>query len=247
MCFFAGGMRFSEQGFGVSATQLNSSLLTVSVIAVLLPAAFHFAVPNLDEATETRDILAVSHAVSIILLFIYIGYLVFQLFSHANLYEDTGDHIFKSTDYHADQKQQVRRFGRTIGNAMRFRKEKAPSAAAANGEQLDGGDIEGRNEEEEEEQEMPLMTRWVSIGALIVTTVLVAVTAEFLVGSIDGITSTGKIQKEFVGIILLPIVGNAAEHLTAVSVSVKDKLTLSIGVAVGSSIVSSLFTFPQVE
>ena len=41
--------------------------------------------------------------------------------------------------------------------------------------------------------------------------------------------------------ILLPIVGNAAEHVTAVTVSVKDKLTLSIGVAVGSSVVSRAF------
>jgi len=39
---------------------------------------------------------------------------------------------------------------------------------------------------------------------------LVAVTAEFLVDSIDGLTESGKIKKEFVGIILLPIVGNAA-------------------------------------
>jgi Ca2+:H+ antiporter len=69
---------------------------------------------------------------------------------------------------------------------------------------------------------------------------LVAVTAEFLVDSIDGLTSSGSINKEFVSIILLPIVGNAAEHVTAVTVSVKDKLTLSLGVAVGSSIVSSL-------
>lgn len=51
-------------------------------------------------------------------------------------------------------------------------------------------------------------------------------------------TSGGGITKEFVGVILLPIAGNAAEHVTAVTVSVKDKLTLSIGVAVGSSIVS---------
>jgi len=68
---------------------------------------------------------------------------------------------------------------------------------------------------------------------------LVAVTAEFLVDSIDGLTASGLISKEFVGVILLPIVGNAAEHVTAVTVSVKDKLTLSLGVAVGSSIVSS--------
>jgi Ca2+:H+ antiporter len=69
----------------------------------------------------------------------------------------------------------------------------------------------------------------------------VAVTAEFLVDSINGLTASGAIKKEFVGVILLPIVGNAAEHVTAVTVSVKDKLTLSLGVAVGSSIVR-LFT-----
>lgn len=82
-------------------------------------------------------------------------------------------------------------------------------------------------------------------------------TAEFLLDSITGVTETGHISKEFVGIILLPIVGNAAgmglvssanhlrtdihclvEHVTAVTVSVKDKLNLSLGVAVGSSIVS---------
>lgn len=51
-------------------------------------------------------------------------------------------------------------------------------------------------------------------------------------------TESSGLSKEWVGLILLPIVGNAAEHVTAVTVSVKDKLTLSIGVAVGSSIVS---------
>ena len=83
-----------------------------------------------------------------------------------------------------------------------------------------------------------------------------AVTAEFLLDSMEGVTDTGHISKEFVGIILLPIVGNAAgmvpmfslsrlasdhitEHATAVTVSVKDKLNLSLGVAVGSSIVST--------
>ena len=47
------------------ATQLNSSLLTVSVIAVLLPAAFHFAAgADIEDPQEARDILAVSHGVS---------------------------------------------------------------------------------------------------------------------------------------------------------------------------------------
>ena len=68
---------------------------------------------------------------------------------------------------------------------------------------------------------------------LIVVTVLVGVTAEFLVSSINGLVeSNPSLSAEWVGLILLPIVGNAAEHFTAVSVSVKDKLDLSISVAV---------------
>lgn len=111
-------------------------------------------------------------------------------------------------------------------------------------------------EEEEEEEETPQLSVLMTVILLAVVTVvstflslfvnnsyhksmsqLVAVTAEWLVDSIDGMTNTGTISKEFVGVILLPIVGNAAEHVTAVTVSVKDKLTLSLGVAVGSSIV----------
>ena len=62
--------------------------------------------------------------------------------------------------------------------------------------------------------------------------------------SINGVTETGNISKEWVGLILLPIVGNAAEHVTAVTVSVKDKLTLSMSVAVGSTLQIALFVIP---
>lgn len=103
-----------------------------------------------------------------------------------------------------------------------------------------GADVEAqKREEEEEEIETPMLSVPVTIGLLAIVTVLVAVTAEWLVNSIDGLTDSGHIKKEWVGLILLPIVGNAAEHVTAVTVSVKDKLTLSLGVAVGSSIVSA--------
>jgi len=83
-----------------------------------------------------------------------------------------------------------------------------------------------------------------TIVLLIVVTVLVAITAKFLVDSIDELTSSGHISKGFVGLILLPIVGNASEHITAITVSVKNKITLSLGVAVGSSIQIALFVIP---
>lgn len=65
-----------------------------------------------------------------------------------------------------------------------------------------------------------------------------------MVSGISSVTESGKVSVEFVGLILLPIVGNAAEHATAVTVACKDKMDLAIGVAVGSSMQVALFLIP---
>lgn len=80
--------------------------------------------------------------------------------------------------------------------------------------------------------------------ALVIVTVLVAVCAEYLVDSIDSIVETAHISKTFIGLVLLPIVGNAAEHVTAVVVALKDKMDLAIGVAIGSSMQIALLVTP---
>ncbi|CUA71895.1 Putative vacuolar cation/proton exchanger 4 [Rhizoctonia solani] len=230
MCFFAGGTRYSEQGFMASAAQLNSSLLTISVIAVLLPAAFHFATNQQADPDEGLDILRMSHGVAIVLLLIYAGYLFFQLWSHAHLY-DEGEHAGFAEPSTAYPKN-----GKSLGGlAMRaIGRKKVDEEQPAQEEP----------KVEEEEVEEPKLNVVSAVGLLVAITVLVAFTAEYLVDSIDGLTAGGSISKEFVGLILLPIVGNAAEHVTAVTVSVKDKLDLSIGVAVGSSIQIALFVIP---
>ncbi|KAJ7901427.1 Sodium/calcium exchanger protein-domain-containing protein [Mycena leptocephala] len=231
MCFFAGGIKFSEQGFGASATQLNSSLLTISVIAILLPNAFRFAVTAQSDPDAGQDILKVSHGVALILLFIYGSYLFFQLYSHATLYGDTSDDVIKSTKYAPREKKNRDGKGRT-GAGTDLSSAGSPT------------DVETQHEAEEEDVEEPQLSLWMTLGLLAVVTVFIGVTAEWLVDSINGLVSSGSITKEFVGVILLPIVGNAAEHVTAVTVSVKDKLTLSLGVAVGSSIQIALFVIP---
>ena len=71
---------------------------------------------------------------------------------------------------------------------------------------------------------------------MLISTGLVALCANFMVDSIDSVTSNTALGATFVGLILLPIVGNAAEHVTAVTVASKNKMDLAIGVAVGSSI-----------
>jgi len=88
------------------------------------------------------------------------------------------------------------------------------------------------------------MGPWAATGVLIVTTIAVAVCAEYLVDSIDALVQRVHISKTFVGLILLPIVGNAAEHVTAVVVAVKDKMDLALGVALGSSMQIALLVTP---
>ncbi|KAJ7170711.1 Sodium/calcium exchanger protein-domain-containing protein [Mycena crocata] len=94
LCLFAGGVRFSEQGFDPTATQLHSSLLSLSVGAVLIPAVYHFALSNSSIAPQLQmqSILKMSRGVSIVLLFIYGSYLFFQLYSHTHLYNDGNKH-----------------------------------------------------------------------------------------------------------------------------------------------------------
>lgn len=96
----------------------------------------------------------------------------------------------------------------------------------------------------EEDEDEPTMGPWPAAGVLIVVTIAVAVCAEYLVDSIDSLVVTAHISKTFVGLILLPIVGNAAEHVTAVVVAVKDKMDLAIGVALGSSLQIALLVTP---
>lgn len=91
------------------------------------------------------------------------------------------------------------------------------------------------------------MSRTAAIVMLLLSTALVAVCAEFLVEAIpDMLEAQPNVSEAFIGLIILPIVGNAAEHVTAVTVAAKNKMDLAIGVAVGSSIQIALFVTPVV-
>ncbi|KIW96246.1 calcium/proton exchanger [Cladophialophora bantiana CBS 173.52] len=102
-------------------------------------------------------------------------------------------------------------------------------------------DAEAQGREDEEAQ---LLGPWAAGIVLVIITLLVSVCAEYLVGSIDAIVEEAHISKTFIGLILIPIVGNAAEHVTAVIVAWKNKMDLAIGVAIGSSLQIAIFVTP---
>ncbi|KAK8856282.1 Sodium/calcium exchanger protein-domain-containing protein [Apiospora arundinis] len=104
--------------------------------------------------------------------------------------------------------------------------------------------VEGDGQETGEHEDD--LSRISAIVLLLVSTALVAVCAEFMVDSINAVVETSTIGETFIGLIILPIVGNAAEHVTALTVAMKNKMDLAIGVAVGSSIQIAIFITPLV-
>lgn len=83
-----------------------------------------------------------------------------------------------------------------------------------------------------------------ALGLLTGATVLVGVMSELLTGALDATTEELGLSKLFVGLIVVPIIGNAAEHSSAVVLAMKDKMDISIEIAIGSSVQIALFVAP---
>ncbi|KAG9039188.1 hypothetical protein FRB95_011773 [Tulasnella sp. JGI-2019a] len=210
MSFFAGGMVFQESHFQQTAAQTSSSLMTLSCLTLVIPAAYHAAKAaghepfNPKSPSDVLDalfkdpsppapgdaardgLLLISRGTAIILLLVYFSYLYFQLKSHAILFQ-----------------------------------EETPS-----------------------EEEVPGMSMVAATVSLLTVTLITSFCADFLVGSIEVTANKYHIPKAFIGVILLPLVSNAAEHVTSVWMSMKGKMELTIGIAVGSSIQIAVFVIP---
>lgn len=217
-CFFAGGLRYSQQSFNSTVASTMSSLMTVASASLIIPATLYSTLWNStgEGHGDAKDaVLMVSRGTAIVLLILYVMYLYFQLRSHASLFEEVNEGLAEDSEAHQHDLR---------------------STVAEN------GDVEAVEEQQQEEERVlsPL-----SAGvALVVVTVLVALCADYLVDSIDGIVTQTGMSRTFIGLILIPIVGNAAEHVTAVVVAWKDKMDLAIGVAIGSSLQIALFVTP---
>jgi Ca2+:H+ antiporter len=252
MSFFCGGINRLEQFFNVTVAQTAASLLALCIGSLIIPTVFHSmllckSAPDCSGKILTRLTASdtaenflrnqeLSHGTAIILLFIYACYLLFQLKSHAEMYNEPSQKVEKRKKEGKVQEGASSRGIATIG---------AGTAAIAGGTVNQIHLVQG-GEEEEEDFEEPQLSMWGALITLAISTTLVGFCSEFMVDNITAITSGGKVSTVFVGLILLPIVGNAAEHATAVTVAIKDKMDLSIGVAVGSSMQIALLVLPFV-
>lgn len=90
----------------------------------------------------------------------------------------------------------------------------------------------------------PAHNLWVSIGLLVVTTIAVVIMSEVLIRNVEPVIESWGLSELFLGVILIPIIGNVAEHFVAVTTAYRNQMDLSLGIAVGSSLQVALFVAP---
>jgi len=104
--------------------------------------------------------------------------------------------------------------------------------------------IGAADEESDEALGLARVPLWVSVLILLASTGFVALLSEFLVGAIEHTAEQFGMSDVFVGVFVVAIVGNAAEHSTAVLVALKNKMDLAFNIAVGSSLQVALLVAP---
>lgn len=179
-----------EQKFDRKQADVNSLLLLLALLCHMLPLLFKYA--GNSGAIAEKSALDMSRISSIIMLIAYCVYIVFQLWTHRQLFEA----------------------------------------------QEDEDDDDLASDEE------PVIGFWSGFMWLVGMTVVIAVLSEYVVGTIEDASSSWGISVSFISIILLPIVGNAAEHAGAIIFAFKNKLDITLGVALGSASQIALFVVP---
>ena len=214
---FAGGLKFSSQRFNRTATRASVTQLTIASIALLIPYVFHQEAGDRWNDAHRNQL---SLAIAVVLILTYGAMLLFSLRTHAQLF------VGEENDAQLDAEYQA-------------------GALAATGEATRRAAQERQGEAIPDKQ--PETAHWPtskSIGVLLVATILVALMSEALVGAVEGARQALGFSEVFVGVVVVAIIGNAAEHSTAVLMAMRNKMDLSMGIAIGSSIQIALFVAP---
>ncbi|XP_039026960.1 vacuolar cation/proton exchanger 5-like [Hibiscus syriacus] len=97
---------------------------------------------------------------------------------------------------------------------------------------------------DEDEEAGPEISKWESVIWLAITAAAISILSEYMVDAIEGTSLSWGVPVAFITVILLPIGGNTAAVITSVMFAMKDKLDVSLGVAIGSSTQISMFIIP---
>ena len=243
MAMLAGGWRFGPQTFDRASAGQYASLLALAVVGLALPSIAANVSGPAGSGEPSQPVTGLpldelSLVVAIILLISYLAYIAFSIFG-----------------LHA------RAAGASAAGADAGEEPVAPSGKleravqARETEEIAGGNREKADAPEKRSSQSPdgIVERigqlwesspWVPVVALAGATALTAIVAELLVGTIEPLADSIGLSPFFVGLIVLPIVGNAAEHVSAVTMAVENRMETAMAITAGSSIQVALLVAP---
>jgi len=220
---FLGGLRYKIQTFTTVSGSVNPGLLLLATSGLALPAALKLS-GQIDggKERENRDTLEFSRCCGLIMLCMYGGYLYFSL--KTNLFE-----------YEEKEK------GKTEQEEERGLLDKG----------TEGEEVGGKPSAPLPPPPFPLdpddeltLTYGCALKWLCLITALISVLSDVLIGTIEGFTHDNNVNPVFVAAVVIPIMGNAAEHAASVMFAWKGKIDISVAICVGSSIQIALCVLP---
>uniref|UniRef100_A0A7S4QR37 Sodium/calcium exchanger membrane region domain-containing protein n=1 Tax=Alexandrium monilatum TaxID=311494 RepID=A0A7S4QR37_9DINO len=206
-----------EQKFALKSALISVAMLLFSCMSFALPTMF-------DSFTHDHaKVLTVSRIGAWIVMSTYVAFLLFQLLTHTKTLS-------------RDENGPV---GGVSSAGFGYA---ANSGVVMTGVMTEEGDDD--EEEEAEEEEAASMSVWCAVALMAVCATVTALNSQLLVDVIKSVVKQAGIPETFIGVILLPIAGNACEHASALRFSMNDRPGLAIGIAVGSSTQVALLVVP---
>ncbi len=210
-----GGWRWGKQYFSARDAGQYSTMMILAVAGLLIPTTGSFVIQDLGR------IQSLSNAISVILLLVYVMYLAL--------------HVFHVRSERRHPKGQVKT-------------TPLPSSAEESEElqeeELQEEEVATKKVEMREIEGQPPPKLWLAALLLLAATIGTAWNSELLVSAIRPVTEQIGWSQVFIGLVIIPIVGNAAEHSSALVIALKDHVDLSMSIAAGSSIQVATFVAP---
>lgn len=244
LAVYFGGLRNHEQVYDPALTQMLVNFMNFGVFSILIPTSLHACIRT--QKTADRITLEFSRGTGMTLLVVYGLYIHFMLKSRYSLYDEVDSRSVSSDEENGYgrrrsrvsrsnspriEMQQINTRPRHAHTMSENRSSFASAAARIPVPVTPTKDV-------------PDISRKASIILMVASSAIVAICAQFLVDSIEHVVANARLTEAFLGLIILPVLGNTAEMATAVTVAIKDKMDLAINVTIGSAIQITLFMAP---
>lgn len=226
LSILAGGLKNKEQVFNKENISIQTSMLFLAITVLAIPTILTITITgspeiNINSTEGNSKIQFISDLFAMVLLAVYLASLLFTFLTHRYLFVTSID---RNKNINSIKDQSIT-------------KNQSKSKVSANS-------LVNNNYEKEYNNLEKVWTKKKSFIILTASILGVAIISEILVGSVEEVAHNFGIGEIFIGAVIIGLVGNAAEHASAIMLATKNKLDISIGIATGSGTQIALFVTP---